>query len=150
MDALERTAGDICSCRKPPLRVLVIDDDDCVCTAIRAILSRRNGETEIASRAAAGIRALETSRFDIVVIDVFMPGLSGLHTIAHIRRKSTVPIIVMSGLRLRQTPGAEDYFAMAMQRGASTWLRKPFSPPQLLEAIDRSLAAAHFTGTLTQ
>jgi CheY-like chemotaxis protein len=39
---------------------------------------------------------------------------------------------------------------MAMQRGASTWLRKPFSPPQLIEAIDRSLAAAHFTGTLTQ
>jgi CheY-like chemotaxis protein len=149
MDALERTAGDIRSWTKPPLRVLVIDDDDCVCTAIRAILSRRNGETEIASRAAAGIRALETSRFDIVVIDVFMPGLSGLHTIAHIRRKSTIPIIVMSGFRLRQTPGTEDYFAMAMQRGASTWLRKPFSAPQLLEAIDRSLATAHFTGPMT-
>jgi DNA-binding response OmpR family regulator len=149
MDAFERTTS-VSSATKPPLRVLVIDDDDSVCTAIRAILSRRNGETEIATRAAAGIRALETSRFDVAIIDVFMPGLSGLHTITHIRRKSTVPIIVMSGFRLRQAPGAEDYFAMAMQRGASTWLRKPFSPPQLLEAIDRSLAAAHVTGTLTQ
>jgi CheY-like chemotaxis protein len=150
MDAFERTAGDISASMKPPLRVLVIDDDDCVCTAIRAILSRRNSETETAPRAAAGIRALETSRFDIVVIDVFMPGLTGLQTITHIRRKSTVPIIAMSGFRLRQAPGAEDFIAMAMQRGASTWLQKPFSPPQLLEAIHRSLAAAHCTGPLTQ
>jgi CheY-like chemotaxis protein len=122
-----------------PLRVLVIDDDPSVSTAIQAILSRRNGETEIACRAHAGIHALASSHFDVALIDIFLPGLNGLDTIAHIRRGRSIPIIAMSGFRLRHLPGTDDYLEMAMQRGASGWLRKPFSPQQLFDAIEKSL-----------
>lgn len=125
-----------------PLRVLVIDDDDSVSSAIRAILLRCNSETEIASRAHAGIHALTSSHHDVVLIDLFLPGLSGLDTITHIRRGWTIPIVAMSGFRIRHLPGTHDYLEMAMQRGASTWLEKPFSPQQLIEAIDQSLCTA--------
>ena len=133
-----------------PLRVLVIDDDPSVSTAIQAILSRRNGETEIACRAHAGIHALASSHFDLAMIDIFMPGLNGLDTIAHIRRGRTIPIIAMSGFRLRHFPGSDDYLDMALQRGASGWLRKPFSPQQLFDAIDKSLCTAPCLKDLTQ
>src|SRR5450631_3303676 len=86
---------------KPLLRILVIDDDDCVGAAIQAILARRSNLTELASRAYDGIQALESSKFDAVIVDLFMPGMSGLDTIAHIRRGSAIPIIAMSGFRLR-------------------------------------------------
>jgi len=126
-----------------PLRVLVIDDDQSVSAAIQAILSRRNGQTDVANRAHAGIHALTASRHDVVLIDLFMPGLSGLDTITYIRRGSTIPIVAMSGFRLRHSAGSDerrDFFQMAMERGASSWLRKPFSPQELLSAIDHGLS----------
>jgi DNA-binding response OmpR family regulator len=120
---------------KSALRVLVIDDDDCVGAAIRLILARRGSETELALRAHAGIHALESSKFDVVLIDLFMPGMSGLDVIAHIRQGSEVPIIAMSGFWLRNSLNSRDYFSMAIERGASTCVRKPFAPHQLIEAI---------------
>lgn len=140
MDASELQApGEASGFAKPGLRFLVIDDDDCVGAAIRSILARRKSETELASRACIGIQALESSRFDVVFVDVFMPGMSGLDAIAHIRRGSPIPIIAMSGFRLRSSLNSVDYLGMAMQCGASAYLCKPFVPKQLIEAIDRSL-----------
>jgi two-component system response regulator (stage 0 sporulation protein F) len=123
---------------RPALRVLVIDDDDCVGAAIKAILSRRRSDTRLASRAYVGIETLESSSFDLVLIDLFMPGMNGLEAITYIRRQSDIPIIAMSGLRLRDSLNSVDYLRMAMDRGASTSIRKPFTPKQLIEAIDNS------------
>jgi CheY-like chemotaxis protein len=132
-------------------RILVIDDDACVGTAIQAIMSRRLCETVLASRAHAGIHAFQTSGFDVVMVDLFMPGMNGLDTITRIRGDSAVPIIAMSGFRLRNSLDPDqDFLGMAMLRGATTSLRKPFSPPQLVAAIDRSLDLASSTGAPTQ
>jgi CheY-like chemotaxis protein len=131
-------------------RILVIDDDACVSTAIQAILARRCCETVLASRAHAGIHTFHASEFDLVMVDLFMPGMNGLDTIARIRGESAVPIIAMSGFRLRNSLDPDrDFLGMAMQRGATIALRKPFSPPQLVAAIDRSLGLACSTGEPT-
>jgi CheY-like chemotaxis protein len=121
-------------------RILVIDDDACVGTAIQAILARQHYETALSSRAHAGIHALQASQFDVVMVDLFMPGMNGLDTITQIRSESAVPIIAMSGFRLRNSLDPDqDFLGMAILRGATTSLRKPFSPPQLVAAIDRGL-----------
>jgi CheY-like chemotaxis protein len=131
---------------KTTTRILVIDDDACVSTAIQAILARRHCETVLASRAHAGIHALQAAEFDVVMVDLFMPGMNGLDTITRIRSKSAVPIIAMSGFRLRNSLDPDqDFLGMAMLRGATISLRKPFSPPQLVAAIDRSLGLASST-----
>jgi CheY-like chemotaxis protein len=132
-------------------RILVIDDDACVSAAIQAILARRQCETVLASRAHAGIHTLQASEFDVVMVDLFMPGMNGLDTIARIRSGSAVPIIAMSGFRMRNSLDSDhDFLGMAILRGATTSLRKPFSPPQLVAAIDRSLGLAPPAGELTQ
>jgi CheY-like chemotaxis protein len=129
---------------KPAMRVLVIDDDACVGTAIQAILARRRCATKLASRAHAGIHTFQAS----VIVDLFMPGMNGLDTIQRIRCASTIPIIAMSGFRLRNSLDAgRDFLGMAMQRGATTCLLKPFSPTQLVAAISRSLDLASSTAT---
>jgi two-component system response regulator (stage 0 sporulation protein F) len=125
------------------MRILVIDDDACVSKAIQAILARRQCETVLASRAHAGIHTFQTSGFDVVMVDLFMPGMNGLDTITRIRSKSAVPIIAMSGFRLRNSLDADqDFLGMAILRGATISLRKPFSPLQLVAAIDRGLGLA--------
>jgi DNA-binding response OmpR family regulator len=124
-------------------RILVIDDDACVSTAIQAILARHQYDTVLASRAHAGIHAFQASQFDVVMVDLFMPGMNGLDTITRIRSKSAVPIIAMSGFRLRNSLDPDqDFLGMAILCGATTSLRKPFSPPQLVAAIDRGLGLA--------
>jgi CheY-like chemotaxis protein len=121
----------------------VIDDDACVGTAIQAILALRSCETVTASRAHAGIHTFQASGFDVVMVDLFMPGMNGLDTITRIRNQSAVPIIAMSGFRLRNSLDPDqDFLGMAKLRGATISLRKPFSPPQLVAAIDRSLDLA--------
>lgn len=128
-------------------RILVIDDDACVSRAIQAILARRQCETIIASRAHAGIHIFQASVFDLVIVDLFMRGMNGLDTIARIRSQSSVPIIAMSGFRLRNSLDSnQDFLGMAILRGATVSLRKPFSPPQLVAAIDRSFSLAPSTG----
>src|ERR1700730_9073053 len=110
---------------KAVARILVIDDDACVGTAIQA---------------------LQASQIDVVMVDLFMPGMNGLDTITQIRSASAVPIIAMSGFRLRNSLDPDqDFLGMAMLRGATSYLRKPFSPQQLVAAIDRSLGLASST-----
>ena len=136
---------------KTATRILVIDDDACVGTAIQAILARRQCETAFASRAHAGIHTFQASEFDVVIVDLFMPGMNGLETITRIRSESGVPIIAMSGFRLRNSLDPDqDFLGMAILCGATTSLRKPFSPPQLVAAIDRSLGLPSSTGESTQ
>jgi DNA-binding response OmpR family regulator len=132
-------------------RILVIDDDACVGAAIQAILVRHQCCTVIASRAHAGIHAFEASEFDVVMVDLFMPGMNGLDTITRIRSTSAVPIIAMSGFRLRNSLDADqDFLGMAKLRGAMISLRKPFSPSQLVAAISLGLGRAASTGASMQ
>src|SRR6202451_1871997 len=147
MSALHLHGSEQAPClAKATTRILVIDDDAGVSTAIQAILSRRRCETVVASRAHAGIHTFQASEFDVVMVDLFMPGMNGLDTIARIRSESKVPIIAMSGFRLRNSLDADqDFLGMARRRGETPSLRKPFSPPQLLAAIDRDLGRVSST-----
>ena len=151
MAALHLHDGERIVCfAKATRRILVIDDDACVSTAIRAILARRSCEAVLASRAHAGIHTFHSSEFDVVMVDLFMPGMNGLDTIARIRSQSAVPIIAMSGFRLRNSLDPDqDFLGMAMLQGATISLRKPFSPPQLIAAIDRSLGLGCPNGAST-
>jgi CheY-like chemotaxis protein len=147
MAALQLNDTEQVSCLvKAATRVLVIDDDACVGAAIQAILGHRRCDTVIVSRAHAGIHAFQTFGFDVVMVDLFMPGMNGLDTIMRIRSESAVPIIAMSGFSLRNSLDADqDFLGMAVLRGASISLRKPFSPLQLVAAINRGLGLASST-----
>jgi CheY-like chemotaxis protein len=136
---------------KSTMRVLVIDDDENVSAAIRAILSLQHCSTVLASRAHAGIYAFQQSFFDVVMVDLFMPGLNGFETITRIREQSLVPIIAISGFTLRNSPKSkDDLLGVALQRGATVCLRKPFNPAQLTQAIERSLALTAIPPGLSQ
>jgi CheY-like chemotaxis protein len=148
MDALHLDNTEQMPCLvKAVRRILVIDDDASVSRAIQAILAWHQCNTVLASRAHAGIHAFQASQFDVVMVDLFMPGMNGLDTIARIRSESAVPIIAMSGFRLRNSLDADqDFLGMAVLRGATISLRKPFSPPQLVTAIDRARGLVSSTG----
>ena len=127
-------------------RVLVIDDDCSVGAAIQMMLARQDCYTVVAPDAKVGIQAFEASKFDVVMVDIFMPGLDGLETIKAIRKRvPTASIVAMSGFKFRNSMvSAPDFLGMAAKLGATSCLRKPFTPQQLMAAINSCLHPALF------
>jgi DNA-binding response OmpR family regulator len=128
-------------------RILVIDDDQPVRTAIAVVLEREGFEVVTVADGRAGKAAAEKSRFDATIVDLFMPDMDGLETIRSLRQSCPgMPIIAVSGALslfdfrdLAEAP--PDYLAMATDLGAVTGVQKPFQPRELVRAVKESIAA---------
>ena len=123
-------------------RVLVVDDDPMVCMAIEIYLERHGFEVTIADGGEAGLRALEDSSFDLMIVDIFMPHMRGFESIRIFHERApSVPLIAMSGYAFANLSApAPDFLRMALELGASRCLRKPFTPAALLTVINECLS----------
>jgi CheY-like chemotaxis protein len=121
-------------------RVLVVDDDPMVCVAIEVCLQRQGFEVTVADGGEAGMRALEASEFDVMLIDVFMPHMRGFESIRMFHeRRPEIPIVAMSGYAFANTERAPDFLRMTIELGAACCLRKPFTPNALLTSVNECL-----------
>jgi len=125
-------------------QILVVDDDPLVCKAIEVYLERNNFEVVVADGGEDGLRALEATAFDLMIVDIFMPHMRGFESIRIFHERApTVPLIAMSGYAFANlTSPAPDFLRMALELGASRCLRKPFTPAALQMAIDECLSQA--------
>jgi CheY-like chemotaxis protein len=133
-------------------RVLVVDDDPMVCAAIEVCLQQNGFEVIVAEGGDAGLSALETSRFDVMLVDVFMPHMRGFESIRifHERAPAT-PLVAMSGYAFANTPSpAPDFLKMALDLGATRCLSKPFRSDTLLATINECLVQPAPTADLTK
>jgi CheY-like chemotaxis protein len=125
-------------------RVLVVDDDPMVCMAIEIYLERNGFEVTIADGGETGLRALEDSSFDLMIVDIFMPHMRGFESIRVFHERApAVPLVAMSGYAFANLDSpAPDFLRMALELGAARCLRKPFTPAALLAVINECLADA--------
>jgi CheY-like chemotaxis protein len=125
-------------------RILIVDDDGAVRTTIQLLLERAGHDVVAASDGRKGLALLEAEAFDLLFLDIFMPGMDGIETmrLAHAQRP-LIPIIVISGNPiLSETGPAPDFLNMATKLGAISSVQKPFKPAALLEAVADGLATA--------
>jgi CheY-like chemotaxis protein len=121
-------------------RVLVVDDDPMACVAIEVCLTGLGFEVTVADGGEAGMRALESSDFDIMLVDVFMSHMRGFESIRIFHeRKPEVPIIAMSDYAFAAADRAPDFLRMTLELGAACCLRKPFTPDALLTSVNQCL-----------
>jgi CheY-like chemotaxis protein len=125
-------------------KILIVDDDSAVQTTISLLLERAGHRVVAASDGRKGLALLETEEFDLVFLDIFMPGMDGFETMRMVRQKRPlIPIIVISGRPIASDAGcAPDFLTMATKLGAVSSLQKPFKPAALLEAVASCLDAA--------
>jgi DNA-binding response OmpR family regulator len=110
-------------------RVLLIDDDARLYELLASYLSQ-NGFVVVGARdGAAGIAALSSSTFDAVLLDVMMPGMSGLEACKRIRERSRIPILMLTA------KGDETDRVVGLELGADDYISKPFSPRELLARL---------------
>ena len=125
-------------------RILIVDDDAAVRTTIQLLLERAGHRVVAAGDGRKGLALFEAEEFDLLFLDIFMPGMDGFETmrLAHAQRP-LVPIIVISGNPMpSETGAAPDFLQMATKLGAISSLQKPFKPAALLEAVANCLEAA--------
>ena len=123
-------------------KILVVDDDVAVQTTIRLILERAGHNVIVASDGRKGLAIFETGEFDLLFLDIFMPGMDGIETMRLVHQQQPlIPIIAISGNPLTSGSGP-DFLTMATKLGAVRSLQKPFKPAALLAAVTSSLETA--------
>jgi two-component system response regulator RegX3 len=110
-------------------RVLLADDEPAILDAVRYTLAKEGFQVDLV---ADGERALETALagvYDLVVLDVMMPGLSGIDVCRRLRAASDVPIILLTAR------DAEIDRVLGLELGADDYVTKPFSMAELVSRI---------------
>jgi two-component system KDP operon response regulator KdpE len=114
-------------------RILVIDDDPQIRRAMRTTLNARGYEVADARTGEEGLNELRSGTYDLVLLDMNMPGLGGIETCRLIRSRSEIAIIMLT------VSNAEKDKVEALDAGADDYVTKPFSTPELLARIRATL-----------
>jgi DNA-binding NtrC family response regulator len=122
-------------------RILIVDDDHDVATALQEFLKHKHCESVIFGNGAKGLQAVESSHFDVAIVDLVMPDMDGIETIRAFHKSSpTLPIILMTGYGFGASHNlAPNFLGMAAKLGAACCIRKPIQPRQLLDSIEACL-----------
>jgi DNA-binding response OmpR family regulator len=120
-------------------RVLIIDDDEALSRVLAAALGEEGFAVTTAPNGVAGLRSFETHGADLLILDVLMPEMDGLEVCRRVRRKSSLPIVLLS------SRGEEVDRVTGLETGADDYVTKPFSTRELvarIRALERRLADA--------
>ena len=118
------------------VRVLLIDDDQRLVELLASYLEQNGMSLTAAPDGARGLAAIDAAAFDAVLLDVMMPGLTGLEVFRRIRQKSRIPIIMLTA------KGDETDRVVGLEMGADDYVSKPFSPRELLARLRAVLRRA--------
>lgn len=118
-------------------RILTIEDDPVLGAYVHEHLGRCGFQVTWCQNGQQGLQLARDQAFDVVLMDILLPGLDGLSVLTHLRRSHSIPVILMSAL------GAEADRVSGFRLGADDYLPKPFSMIELrvrIEAILRRVA----------
>ncbi|MDF3135372.1 response regulator transcription factor [Pseudomonas extremaustralis] len=118
-------------------RILTIEDDPVLGAYVHEHLGRCGFQVTWCQNGQQGLQLARDQAFDVVLMDILLPGLDGLSILTHLRRSHSIPVILMSAL------GAEADRVSGFRLGADDYLPKPFSMIELrvrIEAILRRVA----------
>jgi DNA-binding response OmpR family regulator len=113
----------------PRARLVLVEDEDAIVRPLRSALEREGFDVHRFARAEDAIDRLESLAPDLVVMDVALPGMSGFRACELIRRRSTVPVIMLTAR------GEESDRLAGYEAGADDYLPKPFSVHELVARI---------------
>ncbi|CAB1245681.1 response regulator transcription factor [Clostridium sp. MT-14] len=109
--------------------VLVVDDDEDILDIIKIYLQNDKFEVITACDGGSAIEKLKKQAVDLIILDIMMPGLDGLHTCLEIRKEKKIPIIMLSA---KDDPSSK---ILGLDIGADDYVTKPFNPLELVARV---------------
>ncbi len=110
-------------------RILVIDDDRGLCELLTEFLSPEGFQVETVQDGETGLKQGCSGGYDLIVLDVMLPGMNGFELLRHLRKRSATPIVMLTAR------GEEIDRIVGLEIGADDYLPKPFSPRELIARI---------------
>jgi DNA-binding response OmpR family regulator len=111
------------------VRALIVDDDRRLFELLFDYLGQNDVRATWAKDGTTALAALSHGAFDVVLLDVMMPGMDGLMTLREIRRLGPIPVLMLTA------KGDETDRVVGLELGADDYLPKPFSPRELLARL---------------
>lgn len=117
-------------------KILVVDDEDTVCRSIKKALQREDYDIDVALSGEDGLKMQQQKDYDVIIVDLMMPGLNGMDLLKSLKAISPgVQVVMITGYPTMKNT------LQAMQIGAFDFLPKPFLPYDLRNLVTRALAA---------
>ena len=111
------------------MRILLIDDDAELCTLLIEFLKRQGFSVDCEHQGTRGLERALHGGYELVILDVMLPGLDGFEILQRLRAQSRVPVMML-------TARGEDLARIAgLEMGADDYLAKPFNPRELVARI---------------
>ncbi len=124
--------------------VLIVEDHSRVALLIQSYLKRDGYNTLLAFDGLQAIKSFEKNNPDLLILDIMLPGLSGLEIVEKVRKVSSVPIIML-------TAKSEEKDKLAgLKLGADDYIVKPFSPNEMVARVDALFRRVEFDQSGTQ
>ena len=115
-------------------KILVVDDEKVVREGCREVLALEGFEVVLAENGEQGLKMIEEAHFDVILLDLMMPGLSGFDVLSHVKAlHPDTSIIVITGY------ATVEHSIEAMKKGAFDFIPKPFSPDQLRVVVSKAI-----------
>lgn len=119
--------------------ILIVDDDLHLRRSFDKLLSQDGHAVKTASTGEAALPLVKSDEFDIIIMDVRLPGMDGLQTFKAIRElEPLLPVIIMTAF------GTTETAIEATKMGAFDYILKPFNIPEMLELIEKAVEAGRF------
>ena len=110
-------------------RILIVEDDRATAEALELYLRAEGYVTSIARDGVTGLDEAASGAYDLVLLDLMLPGLYGMDVCRRVRERSDVPIVMLTARAL------EDDLVRGLELGADDYITKPFSPRQVVARI---------------
>jgi two-component system response regulator HydG len=115
-----------------PTRIFIVDDDRDLAESLADVLEARGYEVELAGSGEEGVERFRQTDFDLVFMDVKLPGMNGVESFFEFRKvKPDARVMMMTGYSVEQL------LAQAVENGALGILNKPFAIPEILAVLER-------------
>jgi CheY-like chemotaxis protein len=116
-------------------RILIVDDDRALRLALSSLLTSAGHVTQSAGDGPEALALLQDHPFDIVLLDIGLPSMSGLDVLARARQLATPPLVIM--MTADDTPQS---LLQAVKRQAYRYIRKPFPPNSIIDVVNDASA----------
>ena len=110
-------------------KILIIEDDSSIAELERDYLEINDFECEIAARGTTGLEKALAENFDLIIIDIMLPGMDGFEVITELRKKKQTPVIFLSA----KNTDIDKIRGLGL--GADDYMMKPFSPKELVARV---------------
>ncbi len=126
---------DVLSPDASPGRILVIDDEPDIRDSLEALLTGERYRVDLAANATEGLKRLESSSYDLVLLDLMMPDKSGMQVLEEIRQRDReTPVFLITAY------GSVEVAVQALKRGANDYFPKPWDNEKLLVEISNMIS----------